>query len=133
VTVRVRREVLLDIEAHARAESPNECCGLLVGLPDLIEGTCRARNELNSPVRYRIDPHDHFTAIRTARGLGLDIVGAYHSHPASAPVPSRIDLAEAVPGSFLYLIAGRDESGAPSIRAWRLADGNFAPVPFVTI
>ena len=132
MSVRVRRAVLSDIEAHARAESPNECCGLLVGLPGIVEANCRARNELDSPIQYRIDPADHFAAIRTARGLGLEVVGAYHSHPRSAPTPSLSDLAEALPGSFLYLIAGV-EDGAPLIRGWRLSGGNFVPVPLVTI
>jgi proteasome lid subunit RPN8/RPN11 len=133
VTVHVRRIVLADIEAHAREEWPNECCGLLVGRPESIETSYRARNELSSPTTYRVSPEDHFAAIRLARGLRLEVVGAYHSHPSSAPTPSATDRIEAVPGSFLYVIAGRAADGQAAIQAWRLADGNFTPVPLVTL
>lgn len=130
--VHVRADVLAEIVAHARAEWPNECCGLLIGRGGTIERSHRARNELHSPTRYLVSPEDHFAAIRAARALGLDVVGAYHSHPASGPIPSPSDLAEAVPGEFLYLIAGSGTSG-PHVRGWRLAGGNFVPVALVTL
>jgi proteasome lid subunit RPN8/RPN11 len=130
--VQVRADVLADIVAHARAEWPDECCGLLIGRPDAIERSHRARNERRSPTRYRVSPEDHFAAIRAARALDLDVVGAYHSHPSSHPIPSASDLAEAVPGEFLYLIAGSG-SPDPEVRGWRLAGGNFVPVTLVTL
>jgi proteasome lid subunit RPN8/RPN11 len=133
MSVAVRRSVLEDIEAHARDERPNECCGLLVGRPDAIETSCRARNELSSPTRFRVAPEDHFAAIRLARRLGLDVIGAYHSHPYSLPTPSPTDIAEATPGEFLHLIAGVGPGDEPAIQAWRLAGGNFMPVPLVTL
>jgi proteasome lid subunit RPN8/RPN11 len=131
--VRVPRWVLEDIEAHARAAWPNECCGLLVGTTADIVTSFRARNERNSPSRYRIAPEDHFAAIRRARGLELEVVGAYHSHPSSPPVPSHTDLLESIPGDFLYVILGRGQTEYSSFGAWRIVDGNFVPVPLVTI
>jgi proteasome lid subunit RPN8/RPN11 len=77
--------------------------------------------------RYRIDPSDHFAAIRQARATGADVVGAYHSHPASQPVPSETDRAEAFE-SFLFVIVGPSNT-----RAWRLLAGNFAEVPLVRL
>ena len=130
--VHVRADVLADIVAHAQAEWPNECCGLLIGRAGAIERSHRARNELHSPTRYRVSPEDHFAAVRAARALGLDVVGAYHSHPSSDPIPSASDLAEAVPGEFLHLIAGPG-SAATGVRGWRLAGGNFVPVTLVTL
>lgn len=131
--VRIRREVLDDIAAHARDESPNECCGLLLGTPVLVETSRRARNALASPSRYRIQPEDHFAAIRAARARGVDVVGAYHSHPASPPVPSAADVEEAIAAPFLYLIAGANERGERAIQAWRLSGGNFVAVGLVTL
>lgn len=130
--VHIDRRIVDDILDHMRAESPNECCGLLLGTSSRIEASCRARNEFGSPHRYRIQPDDHFAAIRAARARGLDVIGAYHSHPASPPVPSRTDIEEAIAGPFLYVIAGREDDGQPGIRAWRLTDGNFVPVRLVT-
>ena len=38
--------------------------------------------------RYEVAPEDHFAAVRAARADGLEVIGAYHSHPASPAEPS---------------------------------------------
>jgi proteasome lid subunit RPN8/RPN11 len=106
---------------HAREEAPRECCGLLVGKGDAVDRSVRARNLDAAATRYLIDPQDHFAAIRTARSEGLDVIGAYHSHPTSAPAPSDTDIAEADSGAdFLYVIVSLVDD---EIRAYRIADG----------
>ena len=71
-----------------------------------FSGPHRPRANLDAaPTRYLIHPVDHFRAIRGARADGLEVVGAYHSHPASAAIPSATDIAEATSGAdFVYLI-----------------------------
>lgn len=120
--------VLDAIRAHALEASPEECCGLLLGNGDGIRASVRARNVAEDRQRrYRIDPADHFAAIRQARATAAEIVGAYHSHPHSAPVPSETDRTEAFE-SFLFVIVGPSDT-----RAWRLVAGNFTEVPLVRL
>src|SRR4051812_37317480 len=98
-------DVVAAMIAHANDELPNECCGLLVGRRGAVVRAVRARNLEAGPTRYLIDPKDHFAAMKAARAEGLHVIGAYHSHPAGAPVPSNSDVAEARSGSdFLYVI-----------------------------
>jgi len=100
----VRARVLREIIAHARRAAPDECCRLLVGTDASIELTHTARNLRRSPSRYLIDPADHFAAIRSARQMGLKVVGAYHAHPASTASASPRDEQEATDPDCLYLI-----------------------------
>ena len=120
--------VVAEMLAHAREEAPRECCGLLIGKGETVERSVRARNIETRSTRYSIDPEDHFAAIRAARSEDREVVGAYHSHPASAPVPSATDVAEANSGSdFLYVIvslAGED------VRAYRFEDHTLVALPF---
>jgi proteasome lid subunit RPN8/RPN11 len=108
-SVRIGQGVLAAIAAHARADAPRECCGLLLGpapQPSHPLDVHRAEptgNLAALPTRYDIDPADHFRILREARAGGLTVLGAYHSHPTSPPVPSPTDLAEGLP-NFLYLI-----------------------------
>ncbi|MGF1466037.1 MAG: Mov34/MPN/PAD-1 family protein [Sandaracinaceae bacterium] len=55
--LRIARAVLADVEAHARATYPTECCGFLLGPavpPDLVD---EGRREVNEADRYhRLDP-----------------------------------------------------------------------------
>jgi desampylase len=114
---------------HAEAVAPEECCGLLIGTADLIEAARPARNDAADPQRrYQINPADHFTAIRQGRALGLDVVGAYHSHPRSEPIPSPTDRDEAFE-AFIFIILGPSDTA--EMRAWRLEQGNFIEVPLV--
>jgi proteasome lid subunit RPN8/RPN11 len=122
-------EVILD---HARGCVPHECCGLLLGAGTTVQKAWPARNELASETRYRVDPRDYVAAAGYGRRHGLDVIGAYHSHPTSPAQPSPTDIAESAGASFIYLIAGRVSlPGEPEVRAFRLADGNFTELPIV--
>jgi proteasome lid subunit RPN8/RPN11 len=150
--VKIAARVLAAVEAHARQAAPHECCGLLVGTPEDITLAIPANNRAaESERRYLIDPQDHFAAIRHARAIGFEVVGAYHSHPRSQPIPSETDRAEAFE-DFVFLIVGRSDrlrqgSGGPedrpndppsadaryTMRAWRLSSGNFTELAFVSV
>jgi proteasome lid subunit RPN8/RPN11 len=118
------------ILAHARRLAPEECCGLLLGKDaDVLEAVAVANVAEDRRRRYRIDPPDHFRIMHEARRRALTVIGAYHSHPRSAAVPSETDRAEAF-SEFLFLIAGLGID-PPELRAWIYTDGNFVPVPLV--
>lgn len=118
------------IVAQAREAAPDECCGLLLGDRSRVDRAVPARNIAPEPGRtYTINPDDHFAAIRTARALGLDVIGAYHSHPRSAAVPSKTDREQAF-SHFLFLIVGLS-GDEPALAAWELVAGNFASVALV--
>ncbi|MBF8299887.1 MAG: peptidase [Acidobacteria bacterium] len=133
--MRVRSAVLDAIAAHARRESPRECCGLLIGTEhEVIEAVATA-NVAADPLRhYQVSPVDHFGQIRrcresTSQGVAaVDVIGAYHSHPRSVPTPSPTDLEEAFE-DFLFIIAGPVDDSAPlEVRAYRLQAGKFEGV-----
>jgi proteasome lid subunit RPN8/RPN11 len=124
--VEIPADVIRDMLAHAREEAPRECCGLLVGKGQSLVRSVRARNLDTKATRYLIDPEDHFGAIRAARAEGLEVVGAYHSHPSSTPVPSATDIAEANSGSdFLYVIVSLVNE---DVRAYRIDTGVCKPL-----
>ena len=129
--MRLSQTAHADIIAHARAAKPAECCGLLVGTSGSVTEAVPARNLADLPTRFLIDPQDHINAIRDARVRGLEVLGFYHSHPHSPPVPSEMDRAEAGYPDHLYLIASL-ASEPPEIRVFRFSGGNFLEVPFVT-
>ena len=113
--------------AHAQEEAPRECCGLLIGAGESVLRSARAKNLDASETRYSIDPEDHFTAIRSARADHLEVIGAYHSHPKGAPVPSATDIGEANSGSdFLYVIVSLVDE---DVRAYRIDQGLAVRIP----
>jgi len=128
--MRIRSAVVDAIIAHARAEAPRECCGLLIGTGTAVEEALPAENVRASEVSFLVSPQDHFAAIRHARTTHRSVVGAYHSHPRSPAVPSPTDVAEANDPSLLHVIVSMAQPEA-ELRAWRIADGSVTPVVLI--
>jgi proteasome lid subunit RPN8/RPN11 len=109
--------------AQARAEQPNECCGLLAGKVEAGVGRVVRRfplvNVLASPTEFESDGRSMFEATRAMQREGLDLLAIYHSHPTSAAVPSRKDLEQNYwPGvvNFIISLAGKE----PDVCGWWL-------------
>jgi proteasome lid subunit RPN8/RPN11 len=138
--MRVWQTVLDAITAHARRDSPRECCGLLIGTTTDVTEAVQTTNVADDPLRrYEISPLEHLAQIRRCRqmanerGIAIGIVGAYHSHPHSAASPSPTDLEQAFE-EFVYVIAGPVSGAAPvEIRAYRLTNGRFEAAELIVV
>ena len=114
--------------AHARAELPNEACGLLGG--DLALGRATtfhpARNAEASPLRYNVHPDDLVRIVYAIEDDGQDLVAIFHSHTRSPAIPSATDRRTAQYPDAYYLLAtlaDPDARPADSLRAWRIQSG----------
>ncbi len=89
------------LRAHGEETYPHECCGALLGHAtsdgNHVHQTVRAGNTRSDRAhdRYNIAPEVLIKIQRHARGLGLDIVGFYHSHPDCPAQWSKTDFDEA--------------------------------------
>jgi proteasome lid subunit RPN8/RPN11 len=104
-----------ELVAHAREESPNECCGLVLVRDGIAVEYIRGVNKLASPYRYElyIDP-----VLWSEIDESVEQV-VFHSHPETEPRPSRTDreLAGLWAGRpFLIYGVKLDD-----LRAWRIA------------
>jgi proteasome lid subunit RPN8/RPN11 len=81
-------DVRAALEEHARAEAPNEACGLVVLKGDTAERYVPGRNAAASPYRFELDtePENWFLE---DEGYELAV---FHSHVSSPPRPSRTDV-----------------------------------------
>jgi [CysO sulfur-carrier protein]-S-L-cysteine hydrolase len=122
--------------AHARAELPNEACGLVSG--DLGAGRAAAfhpaRNSEASPLRYNVHPDDLVHIVFGIEDAGEDLVAIFHSHVRSPAEPSATDHRTAqYPGVFYVLVTLSDPEARPAdaMRAWRIEQGGSREVPLV--
>ncbi len=127
-------EVADELLVHARAELPNEACGLLAG--DLATGMATAfhpaRNAEASPLRYNVHPDDLVRIVFAIEDAGQDLVAIFHSHTRSPAVPSAPDRRTAQYPDAFYVLATLDDPEAPppaSLRAWRIRAGESTEVP----
>ncbi len=126
--------------AHARAEYPNEACGLIVG--DAPGGGRRPGAPLRGrpatrPRRRTATRSTRTTCYRlTVETDDADEVfwGIVHSHTHTPAVPSPTDIGLAFYPDALYLLVSLAEDQAdpataePGVRAWRIVDGEVHEV-----
>ena len=116
-------EVRDELVEHARAEAPNEACGLILLRDGVAERYVPGRNVAASPYRFEleVDPEVWFLE---DEGYELAV---FHSHLASPPRPSRTDvenigLWEGKPYVILNLRAA-------DLAAFTIEGGRIADVP----
>jgi proteasome lid subunit RPN8/RPN11 len=120
--------------AQALAERPNECVGLLAGVKEEEGGAVRVLerypldNESETPTtEYRSEGKLLARAWRDIRERGMEIVGIYHSHPTSSPVPSGKDLKQNYYGDEVVHFIVSLTTDPPVVRGWHLsAEGYLA-------
>ena len=122
------------VMAYARAELPNEACGLISG--SLATGRATAfhpaRNVEASPLRYNVHPEDLVRITFAIEDAGEDLVAIFHSHTRSAAVPSATDRRTAMYPEPFYLLATLADPDAPparALRAWKIHRGQTFEVP----
>jgi proteasome lid subunit RPN8/RPN11 len=123
--VRISRALLDEIVAHARADAPNECCGMIATQDGTAVAVHRARNAAASPLRYEMDGMEQYRIQTAIEDAGLELGAIYHSHTRSAPEPSQTDINLAFYPEALYVIVGVADA-EPDIRAWRIVDGQVS-------
>jgi len=123
--MRISRELLDDVIAHARAEAPNECVGMISSRGGEAVAVHRARNAAASPLRYEIDGMEQYKIQNAIEDEGLELGAIYHSHTRSDPLPSQTDINLAFYPEALYVIVGL-KADEPDVRAWRIVDGQVS-------
>jgi proteasome lid subunit RPN8/RPN11 len=125
--VQISRQLVDEIVAHARADAPNECCGMIAADNGRAVRVYPATNAAASPLRYEIDPQDQLRIQTTIDDAGLELGAIYHSHTRSAPYPSQTDVNLAFYPEAVYVIVGLAER-EPEVRAYRIVDSAIEEV-----
>lgn len=110
------------LEEHARAEAPNEACGLVAFRDGVAERYLPGRNRAASPYRFELEPGSPEDWFLEDQGYELAV---FHSHPSAAARPSRTDVANiGLWAGRLYLILSL-ETG--ELCGWRIGEGGAEP------
>lgn len=125
----ISKELIDQIVAHARADHPDEACGVIAGPAnsDRPERFIPMVNAARSPTFYEFDTHDLLALYKDLDARNEDPVVIYHSHTATEAYPSRTDITYASePFAHYVLISTREtgnEDGPYELRSFRIVDG----------
>lgn len=129
--MRIDRELYDQIVAHARADAPNECCGIVAAEDGRAARVYPATNKFASPLRFEIEETDLLRIWREIDAADWEVGAVYHSHTRTPPEPSQTDVNGAArwPGT-LWIIVGLADS-EPQVRTWRIVDGQVSEAELV--
>ena len=128
---------------HARAEVPNEACGVIIGDRPAADGGRALRwqpaaNKAASPFRYELDADELYRLTVETDDADEAFWAIVHSHTHTEARPSATDVAQAFYPDALYVLVsltstpdGADPEtapGVPTVRAWRIVDGDMYEV-----
>ena len=127
--MRIPRALYDEMLAHARADAPNECCGMLATRDGEAVRVHRTENTAASPLRFVIDPPELFSTYTAIEDAGHELGAIYHSHTRTEPYPSQTDInfAAGWPGVqwLIFGLAGEE----PTARIYEIRDGEVLEQP----
>lgn len=127
--MKIAKELIAEIVAHAHENPRIECCGVVAVLP-AEEGATRtaarvyrAENVHASALKFEIAPMELYRLNETIEDAGWEVGAIYHSHVRSEPYPSQTDIGFAAgwPG-LEWIIVGLAGVHEPEVRSY-LIDG----------
>jgi proteasome lid subunit RPN8/RPN11 len=129
--LRIRRELVDEIVAHARRDHPDEACGVIAGPvgSDKPERYIPMLNAARSPTFYEFDSGDLLKLYREMDANDEVPVVIYHSHTATQAYPSRTDVSYASEPDAHYVLVSTRDPEQHEFRSYRIVDGVITEEP----
>ena len=129
--LRIRRELVDEIVAHARRDHPDEACGVIAGPEgsDLPDRFIPMLNAARSPTFYEFDSADLLKLYRALDANDEVPVVIYHSHTATEAYPSRTDASIAAEPEAHYVLVSTRDPEVHEFRSYRIVDGEITEEP----
>lgn len=122
----LKKEFLEIILTHIRKNYPNEACGILAGKDGRVDKVYKMKNADNSPETFIMEPKEQLQVMKEIRGLGLEMLGIYHSHLVSDAYPSRHDVELAFYPEVSYVIISLKDNNNPVVRSFKIVEGKIS-------
>lgn len=128
--MRIPRSLLEQIVGQARAEAPNECCGVIAVRDGAATGVHPTENVAASPLRFEVDGPALFRLLEEIEEQGAELGAIYHSHTRSEPYPSQTDVnfSYGWPGVEWLIVGVPRDGGEEQVRSYRIDDGEIREV-----
>lgn len=124
----IRQDLIDAMVAHARADHPDEACGVIAGPVGSDQPTrfIPMINAARSPTFYEFDSMDLLKLYREMDDNDEVPVVIYHSHTATEAYPSRTDVSYASEPDAHYVLVSTRETGSQDgpyeLRSYRIVD-----------
>jgi len=135
VVLVIRADLVEAMVKHARADHPDEACGILAGPEgsDRPERHVAMLNAERSPTFYRFDSGEQLRVWRAMDANDEVPVVVYHSHTATEAYPSRTDITLAAEPDAHYVLVSTRDPEVHELRSYRIVDGAVTEEPIEVV
>ncbi len=120
--MRIARDLYDQIVAHALADAPDECCGIVSSRDGEAVKVYEMENVAHTWMRYEMDNMELYRVVTEIEDADLDVGIIYHSHTRTEPYPSQTDINLAFYPDSLYAIVGT-ATQPPLVRTYWIREG----------
>ncbi|MCW2714333.1 MAG: peptidase [Frankiales bacterium] len=112
------------IEAHARRDHPDECCGVIAARDGRATRLFEMENAERSPTGFTFDSAEWLRVYRDVDDADETFLAVYHTHTKTEAYPSRTDIgwAATTPFDHWLLVSTRDPDELER-RSYSIVDG----------
>lgn len=127
----IRADLVDAMVAHARADHPDEACGVIAGPEgsDRPERHIAMVNAERSPTFYRFDSGEQLKVWRAMDDAGDAPIVIYHSHTGTEAYPSRTDVSYAAEPDAHYVLVSTRDAHEHELRSYRIRGGVVTEEP----
>ena len=136
--VQIEQRFIDEMVAHAKADLPNECCGILAGPEGSVMKAYPMTNVEASPFRFSMDPGELVKVDAEAGDNAWDLLAIYHSHTGSEAYPSDTDvrIAGGIAGLWpdvRYVLVSLMDLDNPVVRIFEITGGTVTEEPLEAV
>lgn len=109
--------------SHCISELPNEACGILAGIKNVVNKIYMMTNIEKSPESFLMDPKEQIQVLKDIRESKLEMLAIFHSHPSTPARPSQKDIKMAFYEDIYYIIISL-KGLVPETKAFKIYDNS---------
>jgi len=130
MSLAIPQAIVDGIVEQARAEAPDEACGILGGAAGVVASRHPMENADHCPEHFTFVPAEHFRMVKALRAADETVQAVYHSHPATPARPSEEDIRLAFDPDPVYVIVSL-AGDEPDAKGFKIVDGTVTPVEII--
>ncbi|MEW6087341.1 MAG: M67 family metallopeptidase [bacterium] len=122
----IKQKFIDQLINHAKKGYPEEVCGIIAGKEGSVLKIYEMANVSKTPETfYFMEPEEQFKVLKDIRNSGIEMLGIYHSHPASKAHPSEEDCRMCFYPDAFYMIISLKDFDKPEIGVFRVNGENI--------
>lgn len=131
-TIKLPRQIVNKMLAHAQSKTEQEVCGLISLKSDSQMQLIPITNiATDSSHFFEMDPTETIHAMKTIRNENAELYAIYHSHPSTPATPSKMDVEKVGYPDVLYLIISLNTKGVLELKGYKIQHDNVISIDLI--